>query len=259
MKLRVYSLIVETSRMCNFQCEHCLRGNSETEYLREKTIEQIKDQIDEVYEFVPGGGEPFIDDTAISYLQQLLSLVKEKGCDCVYIPTNGTVDPLQPDIVDTIKLILSFLELRNDENLEGTFHVKISRDQYHKDQGDYHENWDLFGNWVSKENQILEDHQIIQMGRAERYGLGQHPYPRQLSYEYMENYDTLDIDTLYVTTTGYCFSSCDLSYDVMETYMADEGHFPAIQEVLNSGSEYLGHISTLKDRFQTFIENEREN
>ena len=57
-KISVNNLIIEITRKCNMNCEHCLRGNSQNIDVNFEHVEKLFSQIDYISTLSFGGGEP---------------------------------------------------------------------------------------------------------------------------------------------------------------------------------------------------------
>ena len=60
-KLNVRSLAIETTRRCNMQCEHCMRGDAQNKDMSMETLDRLFRRLGRIIEIVPTGGEPALN------------------------------------------------------------------------------------------------------------------------------------------------------------------------------------------------------
>lgn len=84
------SLNLELTRVCNLKCIHCLRGDSQNEFMDIHTIEQIFSNFGRINKLLLTGGEPLL---AVEQISRIIEIIKRDGIevDTVKIITNGTV------------------------------------------------------------------------------------------------------------------------------------------------------------------------
>ena len=62
------TLIVETTRRCNFQCLHCLRGDAQDVDINAQMLDNLLDQTELIGRLFISGGEPLLNVNALELL-----------------------------------------------------------------------------------------------------------------------------------------------------------------------------------------------
>lgn len=109
--IKIDYLGIEVTRMCNLECAHCLRGNSENKKVSDTTLENIFDRVTEIGTLFLTGGEPFLVPDRI---EKILQILEEKNIKVhtISITTNGTVlSQRQIGIINSI-IKKSMLDIR---------------------------------------------------------------------------------------------------------------------------------------------------
>ncbi|MFI3307078.1 MAG: radical SAM protein [Mycoplasmatota bacterium] len=88
MKVQVDVLLMETTRRCNMQCAHCMRGPKENVDMSFDIIDELLENIDYIYIANFVGAEPSL---YIDLIEYFFKRVKEKniGLGGFWISTNG--------------------------------------------------------------------------------------------------------------------------------------------------------------------------
>ncbi len=112
----VSDLMLEVTRNCTLECEHCLRGDREIKNMSPVVLDAIFKDITHVGRLLLSGGEPLL---AIQTLEYLAKLLKDKNIEVekISIITNGTV--LSDRLVRVLKEFkdMSQLDLRISTNV----------------------------------------------------------------------------------------------------------------------------------------------
>jgi len=237
---RLSDLVIECTRRCNMQCDHCLRGDSENIDMDLKYVDKLFEKIDQINFMALSGGEPsIVPDILIGILE--LAKKHHVEIDSFYIATNGKL------ISD--EFIRSLFEwhifCNNDD---GVNKVEISQDYMHKE--DYN---------IGEENirklmcfrfvRIRDDNEnynggqeLIHEGRAAwNYAATRHIKPSTIT---VDDDDGIIEDTLYFDCYGNIHSNCDLSYDTM-----DESTF-CIGNIMDDGFDFEKAIETYNNKLK---------
>ena len=70
--MKLEKLYLEVTRMCTLECEHCLRGNREKEFMSLETIRNVFSNVKEVDTLLITGGEPLI---AIKQISEIIKAI----------------------------------------------------------------------------------------------------------------------------------------------------------------------------------------
>ncbi len=110
------NLMLEVTRNCTLECEHCLRGDKQQGFMNPKVIDAVFKDVKKVGKLLLTGGEPLL---AVQTLEYLVNVLKENEIqiDSIEIITNGTVlgDRLIRILRDMKKI--STLDLRVSMNV----------------------------------------------------------------------------------------------------------------------------------------------
>ena len=88
-KIAYSHFMFEVTRRCNFQCEHCLRGDAQNVDLSETAIDNLLDQTLAMGDILFTGGEPLLALDKIEYI--IDGMIKRKiPFQSIQIITNGT-------------------------------------------------------------------------------------------------------------------------------------------------------------------------
>ena len=118
----IYNLIIEVTRKCNTQCDHCLRGDRENKNIDYKFIDSLLNQVENINSVTFTGGEPSLNVDAIEYF---LQQCKEKDIYIGYffIVTNG--------ININASFVIACLKLYAYCEEKEMCQVLVSNDSYH--------------------------------------------------------------------------------------------------------------------------------
>ena len=117
-KLDISNLTIEVTRLCNLECIHCLRGESENKFISDNTINNLMKNINSIGLLTITGGEPLI---AINNINKLVESIKKNNIkiDNIQLITNGTILSSK-----TLKCLKQLQEISN-------LHLYISSDRFH--------------------------------------------------------------------------------------------------------------------------------
>lgn len=215
-KLDIYDLSIEVTRRCNLHCQHCLRGDCQDADIDLKLITKLFKQTARVGSIIFSGGEPSLNVKAIP---RIMAIAKryDVSIDGFYIVTNG--------IANQKELAVELLKLYCDMPEKDMCGVAISVDRFHdgKDQTDIVKGLAFYRD--DKEHEPNDsDGWIMRIGRAEDYKMGRNPswlptsFDIDSYYEHQnpDNITGISVDMVYLSTNGYVYPSCDLSYKIMD-------------------------------------------
>ena len=222
-KLIVHNLGIEMTRDCNMACEICLRGNRQKMRMSMAYVERLLRHVDTIYEITFSGGEPSLN---LQVIPKTIELTKKYGIpvSSFYVVTNG--------LENQEKLALELLKIYPDMEEPEVCGVSLSIDPFHdtnrqsklvKGLAFYRD----FKEHGTDFNDPEDDWKwVMSMGRAKDNGIGRTPdwIPTKFQAECTFNkdhpaiIDYIDVDELYLSCNGYCYPSCDLSYDLMDEY-----------------------------------------
>ena len=263
----VEKLYLEVTRMCNLECEHCLRGNREDLYMSDETIINTLKNIKKIGTLLITGGEPLL---ALRQIRTIIQMIKDNNIkvDEIILITNSTI--LNKEIISTLKelflisnfkLYLSYdvfhyLELKrlnlleqrnkNAKVLKDLFQVEDYRD--FKSDVKYEAVLIPKGRALTLSQERLEE--INQLSR-QKYSLSKirHDAVSQFNIEY-QNPEEQVFGTIYVdvngniVSSGQSFAENDLE---KENYNSNINELGFIQALINF-TEYYKEKSLQKNR-----------
>ena len=212
-------LILEVTRRCNMQCEHCIRGDAQNLDIGDDILELVAKYI-QPYSVTFSGGEPSLN---IPSIRRYFELAERYGHlpSSFFVVTNGKVNQLEL----AVELLKAYSKMDEPE-LCG---VHISEDAFHDTVDKEHSIltglsfYDKNGhtNLQSKGNSLW----VINAGRAAEYGWGTR-YPNEIAEsleDCIEDITTVDgeariymPDMLYVGANGLVADQCDISYEQLD-------------------------------------------
>lgn len=200
-KLNIQDLIIEITRKCNIQCEHCLRGCMENIDIQSTYINDILKQCEYISNVTFTGGEPSLNANAI---EMFLRLCQKRNINIgsFYIATNG-IDIKENFILACLKMYI-YCEEKDICN------VQVSNDHYHAEQNDYNaellEGLSFFNRKYQKEGETYTG--INEGNYKEYYGYGREN--EKCLFEIEEN--NISENELYLNCEGNLIAGCDWSY-----------------------------------------------
>lgn len=201
--MNINNLVIETTRRCNMECEHCLRGKQEDEDMEWQAIFELSEQVDYISTVVFSGGEPSLNVGVINYF---LEVIKRRNVEIgsFYIATNGL------DIDE--QFIITCLRLYAYCDEKDMCSVEVSNDYFHQVWGSYDtellEGLGFFRRKYSQEGHYYDGNSAINQGRyAELYSNG-----RELKELPIVTRDDFDEAEIYLNTKGQVINGCNWSY-----------------------------------------------
>lgn len=233
-KVFVQSLVIEVTRLCNANCEHCLRGKAECGTIKESTIKNLLKNIDGISTITFSGGEPTLNLEAV---EQTLKICKELDIyvGSIYIVTNGV--KYNPNLIPLMNEWLEYcyscdygtndLSKLDDYLENSSFGLSLSIDKYHPKLDErsnlyrivkyYNNQKEHYGN-----DGINNPKYVMQEGNAKNnnsYKFGGRfldKFNFQFSFEEYE--EELNVDELYCNIYGEITPCCDMSYDTQRNF-----------------------------------------
>lgn len=205
----ISNLIVEVTRICQFSCGHCLRGEQEKMNLKFAYIDSLLNQVSGIGDVTFSGGEPTLHIEAIQYF---LDQCIERGItiDGFYIATNGYSIK-----IDFIILCLKLYAYCEDKE---RCSIQVSNDMYHGDEGGFDDELLAGLSFYSKRNE--EDYaeiNLIDEGLANENGIASNGRLNSVSeIETQENFNDAEI---YLNCKGKIINGCDWSYSSQDEYI----------------------------------------
>ncbi len=116
--MEIEKLYLEVTRMCNLECEHCLRGSSEKLFMSPETILNILKDVKKVNKLLITGGEPLL---AIRQLRLIIELIRKGNIEVntIMLITNSTI--MSENVLDVLRGLSSVSKLN----------LKLSYDMFH--------------------------------------------------------------------------------------------------------------------------------
>jgi hypothetical protein len=200
----VSNLILELGRMCNRQCEHCLRGKMEDKTIDIDSVKKILSQINYANCITFSGGEPLL------YAKQIIEIIDyimEEELDILnfYMASNGEL--YDEELVDKL---YQFYNYANEIGGGDICAYDISDDQFHRPDFEVVDmlSWLPFYTARTK----IPERGIISEGLAEENGIGYRTLDYREKFLCTEYDGSVEIDTLYISAEGRLFADCDFSY-----------------------------------------------
>lgn len=235
MEVILHDLAIETTRRCNMQCKHCMRGVSQNIDITPELIDMIFDNnnIKRIDHICFSGGEPTLNANIIIYT---INKIIRENLDVgeIVMVTNGQI--FNRELLEAfnrfneyknqkslVNLSLLFEKYGIDDNklresIEGTINeyarITFSNDKYHYPiKQEVRDSYHMFGRGIRITEKDIEEGEIYKTGFATvgkefSYKLGQLRYCKEREAYFI-------IDNIYITATGYVTSEgmgqyCDM-------------------------------------------------
>lgn len=240
-KFIIDTLVLEITRDCTCECDHCLRGDKEDIHMPNAFLRYIfgDGRIEGINNITFTGGEPSLN---IQFIEKTLEICKQEKISVrsIFVATNGLQNQLELIMVMNQWMdycmeccgyrpyhpAYRWKDVRNYLD-EEPFSLSCSIDQFHPEmdpdiKGMFHSviyyskqkelSYNLNGR--GRQNGV----NLILSGKAYEYGFeGQEPLP----FEEFHIYNDV-IDMVYVTALGYVYAGCNSSYDEMDACNQEE-------------------------------------
>jgi hypothetical protein len=115
-------IIIEITRQCNLNCDHCLRGDAEDMVIGREHVESLFSQVDQIDCLTLTGGEPALHPDKIN---MIIDVAEEHDVEILnfFIATNGTIASL-----DFIMALVRLHHYCSDNEISM---VLVSNDVFH--------------------------------------------------------------------------------------------------------------------------------
>lgn len=205
MKLYIRDLIIETTRRCNLECEHCLRGDARNQDMDEVYLRELLHHVDSIGTVTFTGGEPFLHPQTIFSFIRICEELDVYVSD-FYIATNGLLfEPRNKDTKLCKTSLLAIISLYAFCQENEISSVDISNDQFHWPRVT-EENLLYAFSFTGKKGDFSYE-QCIPEGHAEYF-----PTDRGKPGNVLDEEDP----QVYLNCDGKILWNCDLSYETQD-------------------------------------------
>lgn len=228
-EINVSSLVLEVTKRCNQQCEHCLRGHARNVNMTPDIIDKVLSQVSYISSVTFTGGEPTLNLPLIEYFFKRVEELNI-GISAFWLATNGL------DMENQLKLcsiLLRYFHMMEEPDMCG---VALSVDDFHEktespspvrylsfyDSSKEHES-DPTGRW------------IINKGLADENGIGS--VARDFTQDfYVDVYGpgSVNVDLLYVDALGRLYADCDMTYEEQ-----DESSLGTVESIVEAITPFV--------------------
>ena len=198
--MEINSLIIETTRQCQLECEHCLRGDAEPLNMRPEYMEKLLENVTDIGSVTFSGGEPFLHPETI---HEFVGICKRNEIDVggFYIATNGLIFEKSTPLAERgLLAIIKLYSFCSDNEMS---RVDISTDDFHYKTITKNNLLYVFGITGTRSN--LSYDTCVAEGRAENWG--------GRIEDNSIDWDYPDEVCVYLNCEGKVCWNCDLSYD----------------------------------------------
>ncbi len=211
-KYSLDSLVIECTRRCNMNCDHCARGEPENMDMSPFIVDKLFKHIESISTLTLSGGEPSL---VPRLLMQIIKKAKENN---VYIGSFYIATNAKTVTNDFLRAMFEWHLFCNETDTGNC--LEISRDVYHEkvDQ----QNIDRlmafrFAGLRNEDDDYHHGDNLIREGRAaENFCASRNRTASELCIDQYDDGDVRINDTLYLNCKGELHSDCDLSYQTQE-------------------------------------------
>lgn len=210
-KIEFNTLVLEVTRRCNMNCEHCMRGKQQNKDVSHETIKALLQNTESISDITFTGGEASLNTDAIKYT---LELCKKYNIPvhAFYIATNGK--EVSNDFLCTcLEWYAYVIECGCEDEMGG---LALSKDMFHEDIPIENEN-KLRGFSFFREDKFTDFNNIslLNLGKARNLSgflkREKRYYKPDISKYNDYLYNIYDIIT--ITVDGDILSDCDYEYE----------------------------------------------
>lgn len=218
--------VIEVTRKCNMQCEHCLRGEAQRKTISDQYIHKFLQLIDNISCLTVTGGEPTL---AMEALEQVKHYVQYGRCDVnnFYMVTNGKAIN-----VETLAEWIHGMIFACDDN--EISNVGFSFDQFHTQTFNWKQAQKQKRNFQRLEQILCDEYGHYESNIIGKHSDGDFGYNHLLSEGRAKDFGVKDTkvscfeedtyndticfnDTeLYLSCNGIIVAGCDWSYDSID-------------------------------------------
>ena len=204
--MHIPQLMIEVTRRCQLECEHCLRGDSQPIEINNNFIHELLTEydIDSIGTIIFTGGEPFLNPAAIAYTISVLKFNEIEVFD-FYIATNGMLFETSNPITKMCMITIMDLWLLCCDN--EISRIDISRTKFHDNDITDNNLLNIFSFTESRGEEMTMGH-IIAEGRGADITTCLSPQMRENEFSDQYPEDLM----VYLNARGLLVWNCDLSY-----------------------------------------------
>lgn len=204
--MHINNLFIETTRRCQLECEHCLRGDTEYKDLDVTYLDELLEDVDRISSVTFTGGEPFLNPRII---QHFIEIVKKNDIEVgyFYIATNGIV--FEKNTSEYVrKCLFILIELYLLMSAKENCSIQISTDHFHKTE--ITDDNMLYALSFTSHKGEIEEKYLLPEGRGAYWNTTRRPPATTWNYEYPEEL------MIYLNVNGRVCWNCDLSYETQD-------------------------------------------
>lgn len=211
-KVEITTFALETTRRCNMNCDHCLRGGPHPGDMDEDLLRTLLRQVSLINQVVFSGGEPTLN---LPIVKKFYEICREYRIPVrsFFVATNGRENQME--------LASILLEQYRDAEDKDMCSVALSIDAFHTEYPDELVRGLAFYSDIKEHDQSDLDwpHPI---GNAAANGLGEdNPSGINERFSFDDNdspddTDSIHVETMYFSVNGILYPCCDLSVDDMD-------------------------------------------
>lgn len=205
--MNINNLVIEITRQCNLQCDHCLRGEAQDRVIQNHQIEALFNQIEYISTLTITGGEPALHPEKIMVILQIAQRLNIR-IGSFYIATNGTI---ASDAFIKALLDLWCYCVDNEVSM-----VDISNDVYHEFEYDD-------PGLIAQNIKRLQALSFVELRDADNYDYGNGRFllaegRGEMMGEKLPREPDFDIEdsSVYLNCNGEIINGCDWSYENQE-------------------------------------------
>jgi len=218
--VRIQDLLIEVTRKCQLNCDHCLRGGKQNVNIKPEYIRAILKDVDAIGTVVFTGGEPSLN---IDAMKEFINICKEKDIwvDNFHIVTNGVIHKKYNEFM-TVLLDL-FLLCKSDQS-DMPNCVSISNTMFHeqaiwgldKEPIPFNEHPLSAFRFTEQRRKFERGDYLVNQGRAKKVSWDKFREESPDTFD-IEFSDSLEVESIgegyfYLNALGYIIPGCDFSY-----------------------------------------------
>jgi len=201
--MEIYNLVIEVTRRCNMECEHCLLGEAENIDMDIKHVEKIFQKVDYISTLTLTGGEPSL---AYKVIDKILVTAQDHDIEIgnFYIATNAKSI--------SNGFLLSLIKLHTYCSDNEVSEIAWSNDEYH--EGEYPESIKKLKVFSFAHPKYKNDigSYVIAEGRAEYFG-ERYNTKEQFEIEEWDSKIIISEGNIHLNCEGNIIGGCDWSYE----------------------------------------------
>lgn len=273
MTINLENLVLEVTRRCNFQCDHCLRGDAEDVDMRRSLLYRIFGDNDikddnrlSIYEICFTGGEPALKVPLIRKCGELITdpeYTKKIDIGGIFAVTNGAVN--RYEFLSVFHEIRYRADLKNDEFRCA---VEVSVDTFHQAHSEYKglsvADKNAFS-FVSKRGPNPNSKNDTDYWKDMIYEGRMTEWEKEPTMRLFEDVDSVHIEInnnyadfgcVYVNVYGQVFFGCNFSYDTQRRFVAEPSDYYIGQLKTADTDGYETLYALLLDRAKKEVQDE---